>query len=60
MKQKFPQLSGKSLEKLHLFRKLLSGNIDSSEVIRLSFLRGMITKNQYLDYQKTERESKEE
>ncbi|MBS0272625.1 MAG: hypothetical protein JSR85_08285 [Proteobacteria bacterium] len=59
IKLKYPHLNADSLEKVYLFEKLIMGKITASETVRLSFLRGMITQVQYMDYLRMEREDAE-
>ena len=54
-----PNFSEETLERIYLFQKLITDRITTSEIIRLFFLRGMITKTQYLDYLKIEPEDSE-
>lgn len=49
--------SGK--EKLHLYGKVMNGEASCQEIVYLSFLRGMITKEQYLDYLQIEKDCAE-
>lgn len=57
LKKQHPFFSEESLEKIYLFKKLYAGRITASESVRLSYLAEMITKADYLDYLKIEREA---
>ncbi|MGE4574693.1 MULTISPECIES: hypothetical protein [Parachlamydia] len=56
LKKQYPAFSDESLEKIYLFKKLYTERITASESVRLSYLVEMITKVQYLDYLKIERD----
>ena len=46
-------------EKIYLFDKMQKGKASNRELVYLSFLRGMITKEQYLDYLQIEKDCEE-
>jgi hypothetical protein len=50
LKFQYPSFSDASIEKIYLFKKLYAKRITALEFVRLSFLIGMITEAQYLDY----------
>lgn len=53
---KYSLLRNTGLERIHLFEKLYSGRITTSETARLSFLVGMMTGDDYVAYLKIEKE----
>jgi hypothetical protein len=46
-------------EKVYLYDKMMKGEASCREIIYLSLLRGMITKEQYLDYLQIEKDCAE-
>jgi hypothetical protein len=46
-------------EQAYLFDKVMKGKASMRELVYLSFLRGMVTEEQYADYLKIEKESAE-
>lgn len=46
-------------EKFYLYDKMVKGNASCREIVYLSFLRGMTTKEQYLDYLQIEKDCEE-
>lgn len=49
--------SGK--EKVYLYEKMMKGEASARELVYLSLLKGMITKEQYLDYLQIEKDCEE-
>ena len=55
LKAKYPTFSD-TLERICLFEKLHTGRIRPNEIIKLSFLVGLISQKQYADYLNCEKE----
>lgn len=48
------QVSETTKEKIDLYRKMIAEEATSHDLMRLSFLRGMISEEEYADYLKIE------
>jgi hypothetical protein len=49
-------LSKQTQEKIDLYEKMMQGKATSRELVRLSFLRGMITSEDYDDFLQIEKD----
>lgn len=53
------KITGDADERFKLYDKMMRGEASCREIVYLSFLKGMITKEQYADYLQIEKESAE-